>query len=81
MSYNLSVQGSILSFLAGSSLITGFYLLGVVAKSDNGYYVLAKSGHEKDLFKMLSLNFIGGGLISFGLYVLVPNQVRALWYI
>ncbi len=75
-SYNVSLAGSGVSFMAGACVCAGMNLL-------NLYYnmVVKNLNQDKDyITKMSSIAFLGGGMTSFGLYFLVPNNVRNLWY-
>jgi hypothetical protein len=74
--YNVSAAGSSISFLAGACLCAGANLLqlcyNVTIKNEapDRYYISDVS----------SIAFLGGGMLSFGLYILAPNNVRELWY-
>lgn len=74
--YNVTLPGSGISFMAGSCLALGLNLL-------NLYYTIAIKNKEpsKDhIHKVSAIIFVGGGMTSFGLYFLVPNRVRNMWY-
>jgi len=74
--YNVSFIGSSIAFTAGSCLAGGLNLLCMY------YNIVAKNKNlTKDSVVQLSaLSIIGGGLTSFGIYYLVPNSIRNLWY-
>lgn len=74
--YNISLAGSGISFMAGACLGTGINLLRLY------YNIMLKDKlPEKDyISKVSSISFFGGGLTSFGIYFLVPNAVRSLWF-
>jgi hypothetical protein len=74
--YNVSIAGSGISFMAGACLCTGANLLRL-------YYDIVLKGKIPDrdyITKVSSLTFLGGGMTSFGLYFLVPNAIRTLWF-
>jgi hypothetical protein len=74
--YNVSLLGCGISFMAGSCLALGLNLLQI-------YYIIAIKDKmpETDFIKKVSaITFVGGGMTSFGLFFLVPNSVRTLWF-
>lgn len=74
--YNVSFAGSGISFMAGACVCAGANLLQL-------YYniVIKNKMPEKDyITKVSSIAFLGGGMTSFGLYFLVPNNIRNMWY-
>jgi hypothetical protein len=75
-SYNVSIAGSGISFMAGACVCAGGNLLQL-------YYqiVIKNKIPDKDyITKISSIAFLGGGMTSFGLYFLVPNTIRTLWF-
>jgi len=74
--YNVSIMGSCIAFMSGASLCTGLNLLCL-------YYNIVVKDKRPEREYIVSLNtfaFVGGGLTSFGLYLIVPNKIRTLWF-
>lgn len=69
--YNISVHGSVISFLSGAFLGTS---LAITAPIDT----VGKTKKEWAL-NILSTITLGGGLMSLGLYLMAPNFVREMW--
>jgi hypothetical protein len=85
--YNISADGISISFLAGGCICAGLSLLHLHYNAtiknkdhDPDYTVDYLLIHHRYITKMTSLAFLGGATTSVGLYFLVPNKIRSLWF-
>jgi hypothetical protein len=75
-SYNVTLAGSGISFASGACLALGLNLLGLYYN----FVIKNKEPTLEHIKKLSAITFVGGGMTSFGLFFLVPNSVRNLWY-
>ena len=75
LNYNVSFIGSMISFAAGACLLGGLNLLYI----NYDLAIRNKIPSSEQIFKLLGLSTLGGGLTSFGIYYLVPNSIRSVW--